>query len=166
MMYKVIRDPIYSEVKLNPLELLIIDTPLFQRLRYISQLVGTSWVFPASTHNRFSHSLGVLHISSLYSSHLFKNDIFKQVVIRLAGLLHDIAHGPFSHQFDDTIYKSLNIFKGHDEFRKKVIIEFLPVFIVQKLITNLDLFDKVKDFIYSLNWQVLAIGSRWPCNKT
>jgi len=152
MMYKVIRDPIYSEIKLNPLELLIIDTPLFQRLRDISQLVGTSWVFPASTHNRFSHSLGVLHISSLYSSHLFKNDIFKQVVIRLAGLLHDIAHGPFSHQFDDTIYKSLNIFKGHDEFRRKVIIEFLPVFIVQKLITNLDLFYKVKDFIYGLNF--------------
>jgi HD superfamily phosphohydrolase len=151
-MYKVIRDPIYSEVKLNPLELLIIDTPLFQRLRDISQLVGTSWVFPASTHNRFSHSLGVLYISSLYSAHLFKNDVFKQVVIRLAGLLHDIAHGPFSHQFDDTIYKSLNIFKGHDEFRKKVIIEFLPVFIIKKLITNLDLFDKVKDFIYSFNF--------------
>ncbi len=151
-MYKIIRDPIYSEIKLNPLEILIIDNPLFQRLRNISQLVGTSWVFPSSTHNRFSHSLGVLHISSLYSSHLFKNDLFKQVVIRLSALLHDIAHGPFSHQFDDTIYKSLNIINGHDSFRKKVITKFLPVFIIQKLSYDFELFIKLKEFIFSLNF--------------
>ncbi len=151
-MYKIIRDPLYSEIKLNPLELLIIDNPLFQRLRNISQLVGTAWVFPSSTHNRFSHSLGVLHISSLYSSHLFRDDLFKQVVIRLSALLHDIAHGPFSHQFDDTIYKSLKIINGHDSFRKKVITEFLPVFIFQKLAYDSVLFNKLKEFIFNLNF--------------
>lgn len=147
MYYKIIRDPIYSEIRLNPLEVLIIDTPLFQRLRNITQLVGVSWVFPSSTHNRFSHSLGVLHIASLYSSHLFKHNKFKQVVIRLAALLHDIAHGPFSHQFDDTVYKKLGIHKGHDEFRKTVILNHLPIFIKKSLRDNLQLAYHLAEFI-------------------
>ncbi|MCS6955529.1 MAG: HD domain-containing protein, partial [Candidatus Calescibacterium sp.] len=136
MKIKIIRDPIHGEIRIFPLEWLIIDTPLFQRLRYVSQLVGAQFVFPGCTHNRFSHSLGAMNICSMYCQKFIeqkKIDYLEYRVLRLASLLHDIAHGPFSHQFDETIYKKNNYINGHDEFRNKVILEFLPYFIEKKI---------------------------------
>lgn len=133
---KIIRDPIHGEIRIFPLEWLIIDTPLFQRLRYINQLVGSQFVFPGCTHNRFSHSLGAMNICSMYCNKFYEErriDYFESRILRLSSLLHDIAHGPFSHQFDETIYKKNNYPEGHDDFRNKVIREFLPHFIQKKL---------------------------------
>lgn len=137
MKTKVIRDPIHGQIQIYPLEWLIIDTPIFQRLRYISQLVGAQFVFPGCTHNRFSHSLGAMNICDLYCKKLMDDgslDYYNYRLLRLASLLHDIAHGPFSHQFDETIYKSNNYPNGHDDFRKKVITEFIPYFLKKKIL--------------------------------
>ncbi len=125
MYYKVSRDPIHSEIFLYPLEILAIDTRPVQRLRYLSQLVGAELVYPGATHNRFAHSLGVMHICGLYGSRLFE-DPSKRRIVRLAGLLHDIGHGPFSHQFDDVVYAKMGLEDGHDEYRKRILLEMMP----------------------------------------
>jgi len=130
--YKVSKDPIYSEIFLYPLEIVTCDTKIVQRLRKLSQLVGAEWVYPGATHTRFAHSLGVMHVSGLYASRLF-NDPSRIRIIRLAGLLHDIAHGPFSHQFDDTIYKKLGFEEGHDEYREILLLKKLPEEIIERI---------------------------------
>ncbi len=125
MYYKVSRDPIYSEILLYPLEILVIDTKAMQRLRYLSQLVGSEYVYPGATHTRFAHSLGVMHLSGVYAEHLYDTPD-KVRILRLAGLLHDIGHGPFSHQFDDVVYKKLGFKDGHDEYRHRLLRGYFP----------------------------------------
>ncbi|HEU23887.1 MAG: metal-dependent phosphohydrolase [Mesoaciditoga sp.] len=126
MYYKVSRDPLYSEIFMYPLEILATDTPIVQRLRYLSQLVGSQMSYPSATHTRFSHSLGVMHVSGLYASHLFGNDSPQFKIARLAGLLHDVGHGPFSHQFDEVVYDFFGYKEGHDEFREKLLTKKMP----------------------------------------
>jgi len=124
--HKVSRDPVHGEIKLMPLEILIVDTLPVQRLRFLSQLAGAEFVYPGATHTRFLHSLGTMHICGMYAQHLFK-DPLKFTLLRLAGLLHDVGHGPYSHQFDEVIFKEkLGITEGHDEYRKRIILEILP----------------------------------------
>ncbi|QTA37335.1 HD domain-containing protein [Thermosipho ferrireducens] len=125
MYYKVARDPVYSEIFMYPLEILAADTNALQRLRYLSQLVGAEYVYPGATHTRFSHSLGTMHIAGMYAEHLY-DQIEKVRILRLAGLLHDIGHGPFSHQFDDVVYKRMQLDEGHDEYRKRILLEYMP----------------------------------------
>ncbi|BBE31200.1 metal-dependent phosphohydrolase [Tepiditoga spiralis] len=119
--YKVSRDPIQSEIFLYPLEIVISDTQAMQRLRYLSQLAGAEYVYPSATHTRFSHSLGVMHLSGVYSQHIYPENHSKFRILRLAGLLHDIGHGPYSHQFDDAVYKKMGYKDGHDEYREKIL---------------------------------------------
>ncbi|XP_057685987.1 deoxynucleoside triphosphate triphosphohydrolase SAMHD1 [Corythoichthys intestinalis] len=103
---KVFNDPIHGHVELHPLLVKIIDTPQFQRLRNIKQLGGTYFVFPGASHNRFEHSIGVGYLAG----HLVKalNERQPELLIsqrdilcvQIAGLCHDLGHGPFSHMFD------------------------------------------------------------------
>lgn len=123
--FKVSRDPIYSEIFLYPLEIVISDTKAMQRLRYLSQLAGAEYVYPSATHTRFSHSLGVMHLSGVYSEHIYGDNHSKFRLLRIAGLLHDVGHGPYSHQFDDVVYKKMGYSDGHDDFREKIIKNIL-----------------------------------------
>lgn len=131
MYYKASRDPIYSEIILHPIEILIIDTKAMQRLRYLSQLVGAEYVYSGATHTRFAHSLGVMHLSGIYAEQLYDTPD-KVRILRLAGLLHDIGHGPFSHQFDDVVYKKLGFNDGHDEYRHKLLRDYFPKELAKK----------------------------------
>jgi HD superfamily phosphohydrolase len=112
---KTINDPIWGSIDLLPWEALLLDTPLIQRLRGVRQLAMAHQVYPSATHTRHAHSLGVVHASSKMMEALERNagyrreygidrdanipgiDHVDRVVVRLAGLLHDIGHGPFSH---------------------------------------------------------------------
>jgi putative nucleotidyltransferase with HDIG domain len=91
-----IRDPIHSYIELSDLEVDIIDTSYFQRLQRVNQLGLSKLVYPGANHTRFEHSLGVMYIAGSFaeSLNLSKTDIKHY---RLAGLLHDIGHGPYSH---------------------------------------------------------------------
>lgn len=134
---RTIRDPIYDEVRLTEIENKIIDTPIFQRLRWISQLSGVKHVYPSAVHTRLAHSIGVMHLAGRYAEEVFKKheDVaYKVQKARLAGLLHDIGHGPFSHQFDDIVFKKVypNIPHGHDHHRDIIIQSDLLVDLIEE----------------------------------
>lgn len=116
-MFKDLSDPIYGFVRVEDHELKVIDAILFQRLRYIRQLGVAYLVFPSAQHTRFEHSVGVMELSTrIYNSLGFKDDRLMRVV-RLAGLLHDIGHPPFSHTTEVLLGS-----RGHEEIGYKVIM--------------------------------------------
>lgn len=123
-----IKDPIYGYVRLYEHELKIIDTASFQRLRRIKQLSSAHFVYPGATHTRFSHSLGVMHLSGLFASQLlepYKNAISERTLlhyfflIRLWGLTHDLGHGPFSHTFDEVVLQEMGL--NHEYMSAKIV---------------------------------------------
>ncbi len=103
-----IRDPIHKYIHMTDVERSIIDTPVFQRLRRIKQLAGAHLTYPGAVHTRFLHSLGAMftagkifsHLVNYYPEQANEDDI---QLIRLAGMLHDIGHGPFSHTFEEVL---------------------------------------------------------------
>ncbi len=91
-----IQDSLHGYIELNAEETSIIDRPEMQRLRRIQQLGLSSLVYPSATHTRFQHSLGVMHTAGRFADNLGINGE-RRKELRLAGLLHDSGHGPFSH---------------------------------------------------------------------
>jgi hypothetical protein len=92
-----IRDPIHGFIKLeNEHEERILALPEFQRLRRIHQLAAAYLLYPGATHTRFEHSLGTFHVATKLAKNANLED-HRQETVRLAALLHDIGHGPFSH---------------------------------------------------------------------
>lgn len=104
-----IYDPIHGFIELTLLMKQIIDTEEFQRLRDLKQLGATSFVFPSANHTRFEHSIGVSHLAGKMIESIRKNNPELKItdrqieLTRIAGLLHDIGHGPYSHLYDDYI---------------------------------------------------------------
>ncbi len=100
-----IKDPMYGFVELNETERRIIDTPAFQRLRYVKQLGFTYLTYPGALHTRFDHSIGTMHAAGLMAKTLAMDED-EIALVRLLGLLHDIGHGPFSHSFEAALLDS------------------------------------------------------------
>jgi HD superfamily phosphohydrolase len=113
--YRVFNDVIYGHTtKLDIRLWKFIDHPMFQRLRYINQLGTASYTFPCAIHTRFNHSLGVAYLAGKWISKFKKrqpnlvisnHDVF---LVQLAGLLHDVGHGPFSHAFEKMFVRTLD----------------------------------------------------------
>ena len=101
-----IRDPVHGLIRLTEQEMRIVDTRAFQRLRRIRQLAMADLVYPGALHTRFEHSLGVLHVTHLILRRLEQSERLCDKdarVIRLAALLHDVGHGPFSHVSEELL---------------------------------------------------------------
>lgn len=91
-----IQDALHGYIELSDEESKIVDRPEFQRLRRIQQMGLSSLVYPSATHTRFQHSLGVMHMAGAFAENLGL-DSERRKELRIAGLLHDSGHGPFSH---------------------------------------------------------------------
>lgn len=136
-----IRDPIHGFITLTRDEQRIIDTAPFQRLRRIRQLATTYLLYPSAEHTRFPHSLGVMHVSNLVFDKIYnkRKDVlgwsddetkrYRQM-LRLASLLHDVAHAPFSHVADDLFDESV---KSHEGMAGKIITESAITPIIDKI---------------------------------
>lgn len=134
---RIIRDPIHGNIKIYGTEEPILNSREFQRLRYITQLSFCSLVYPGAVHSRFAHSLGAMHLAgemyrslTLNAGLEFDSDIF--LAVRLAAMLHDIGHGPFSHVFeravtffDSTHQDSGKIAFDHEMMAIRIIKELL-----------------------------------------
>jgi deoxynucleoside triphosphate triphosphohydrolase SAMHD1 len=112
---KEINDPLWGSIALTELEILIVDSPLVQRLRYIKQLGVIHWVYPGAVHSRFEHTLGVLHqvqnlINALNSiaiaqgSGRIVNDEYRHL-LRVCAVLHDVGHAAFSHVSESALQR-------------------------------------------------------------
>ncbi|WP_461832131.1 HD domain-containing protein [Aquifex sp.] len=125
-------DPLYGFVELNPLELRLVDSFPFQRLRYIKQLGVAYLVFPSAQHTRFEHSIGVLYTTNRIAEKLGIKDI---KLLRLAGLLHDVGHPPFSHTTEVLLPEE----KTHEDFTERVIRETEIYNILRKELSHEDI---------------------------
>lgn len=114
MKKKFIRDSVYGDIRLNEIEVEVMDNPQFQRLRRIKQLGLISLIYPGANHTRFEHSIGTMHIASKLADKLDLNQEDKELV-RISALLHDIGHGPFSHVSEGVLSFP------HEELTKYVI---------------------------------------------
>ena len=125
-----VRDPLYGLIEYNDKEEQIMNTHLFQRLRGMQQLALANFVYPGAHHTRFEHSLGVMHLCGRISSELELGEGRKKI-LRLAGLLHDIGHGPFSHVseqiMDENVDKSILI-----EYKAQNAHELLSIILIEQ----------------------------------
>jgi len=113
-----IKDPIHGYLKINPQELMLVDSFPLQRLRRIKQLPGSEFVYPGAVNTRFEHSLGVMHLAGVMGESLTEErDSIS--LLRVAGLLHDVGHGPFSHAFEGILRELLGI--SHEEMASLLI---------------------------------------------
>lgn len=93
-----VRDPIHGFIDLRPVEAALVDSRAFQRLRRVKQLGLTHLVYPGAEHSRFAHSLGACHVAGLLAASLTRAGWSgRPEVVRVAALLHDLGHPPFSH---------------------------------------------------------------------
>ena len=142
-----IKDPIYGYVYITEKEKAVIDSYPVQRLRRLRQLAGAEYVYPGANHTRFEHSVGVMHLSGKVlenpniSQHISKDEA---EIVKIAALLHDVGHGPFSHIFEHLLIKKLG--KTHED---------LTVWIIK----NSELKDELSKLGYSVDEIAdLAVG--------
>src|SRR5262245_9736371 len=161
-----VRCPIYGFIALDDWERDIISQPAFQRLRRIRQLAWTDQVYPAAMHTRFEHSLGVMHMATaLYdgvvqrSGDMLRNELgYKDAginrhrqLVRLASLLHDVGHAPFSHAGEDLMPQRAdqNRLYKHEDYSTAIIrTEFRDV--IEQHKTNISNYNFKADDIADL----------------
>lgn len=107
MHFEILRDPVWNNIRVDELTLSLVDTEVFQRLRYVRQLGWTYLVYPGATHSRFEHALGTHHLSRRTLALLCEAEDAasisedEQAIVRSAALLHDVGHYPFSHALEE-----------------------------------------------------------------
>ncbi len=125
-----IRDPVHNFIRLQDEERRLLGTPVFQRLRGIRQLALATLVYPGALHTRFDHSLGVMHVAGQMAQSLGmgEDDIGR---VRLAALLHDVGHGPFSHVSEYALERYADRTTLQPEQKKEKIHELVSALIIR-----------------------------------
>ena len=137
-----IKDPVHGYVYITEVEKEIIDSYPVQRLRRLRQLAGAEYVYPGANHTRFEHSVGVMYLAGKVTenpniSRLLDDEEVE--LLRLAALLHDVGHGPFSHIFEHLLVKELG--KTHED---------MTVWIVQN--------SELKDLLNKIGYDPEVVG--------
>ena len=118
---RVVRDPLFGDVRLTDYERSVLNTPVMQRLRYIKQLGLTNLVYPGAEHSRLSHAVGCIYrteqmLRSVEDINGVRIDPNTRLVARLYALIHDVTHVPFGHTIEDE----LGIYERHDDNRGRI----------------------------------------------
>src|SRR5208282_4806272 len=101
----------------------LIDTPFIQRLRRVHQLAGSYLVYPGAVHTRFEHVVGAMHVAGLIAESLAPtSEIGPDEVqeVRIAALLHDVGHGPFSHMYEEVLAEKTNV--THEDISQRIVL--------------------------------------------
>jgi HD superfamily phosphohydrolase len=119
-----INDPVHGFIGITGIEAKIINSFPYQRLRRIKQLSGGHFVYPTAEHTRFGHCIGVMYLAGLSGRRLLSrmglgNQKLQEV--RIAGLLHDIGHGPFSHVFEEVLIEKRGM--NHEDVTEWIILK-------------------------------------------
>jgi uncharacterized protein len=149
---KIINDPVYGFITIDdPLIFEIISHPYYQRLRRIHQMAFASLVYPGAVHSRLHHSLGAYHLMGLALTELRNKgvDITKEEEqgAKIAILLHDIGHGPYSHALERKLIKGV-----HHEDISSLILQLLNEQFNGKLELAIEIFSGTytKQFLHQL----------------
>jgi len=102
---RLVQDPVHGLIKISPLAYKIINTDVFKRLKGLKQLGCVHEVFPMAVHSRFEHSLGVMHIAGQLCEALSVSGRDK-LCVEIAGLCHDLGHGPYSHLYEVLVRRA------------------------------------------------------------
>jgi uncharacterized protein len=119
-----IRDPVHGYVKMTEVERELVDSPFLQRLRRIHQLAGSYLVYPGAIHTRFEHVIGTMHVAGQIAETLVRASELDDAAIqevRVAALLHDVGHGPFSHMYEEVL--SGRDETSHEDISQRLILE-------------------------------------------
>lgn len=172
---KFIRDAIHKNINIKePVIKDLIATKEFQRLRWISQLGGAQIAFPSATHTRYTHSLGVYHVLSRVFKEVRSAKAIneqEQLIVKIAGLLHDIGHGPFSHSFEKVLNlkEDPNYPFSHEFYTCAIISD--PATEVNKILKahKIDVEQVVaiikKDETKCFKYQVQLVSSQLDCDR-
>ena len=117
MTVKLIKDPVHGYISLGEDEVGVLDTYPVQRLRRIIQLPFVHLVYPGARHTRFDHSLGCMYLAGEFSERL-GFDEHRRKILRLAGLLHDLGHTPYSHLLEPLLEEAGTT---HEEMTIKIL---------------------------------------------
>src|SRR6476661_4886005 len=149
---KIINDPVHGFITVDdPLIFEIISHPWYQRLRRIHQMAFASLVYPGAVHTRLHHSLGAYHLMGLALHELKGKDVAitpeEEQGAKIAILLHDVGHGPFSHALEKRLIKGV-----HHEDISALILQLLNDQFDGKLQTAIDIFSNThpKPFLHQL----------------
>ena len=144
-----IRDPVHGYVKLTQVERELVDSQFVQRLRRVHQLAGSYLVYPGAVHTRFEHVVGAMHVAGQIAESLVRSsgiDPDEVQELRIAALLHDVGHGPFSHMFEEVLTEKTA--KTHED-------------ISQMIVKGTDIADVLERHGYSARkMSTLAVGKR------
>lgn len=152
-------DSVHGYILVDEKEKKYIDNPWMKRLKRINQLGLLDHVFPSASHSRFEHSIGVGHLAEKYIERLtnnsenFKPNYIDKFSVKLAGLFHDIGHGPFSHVFDNVLVKNKLL---HHEYRSRNIVEYIFKSVgTTKTISSAYMIDNIKEMIQPVHCKYL-----------
>jgi len=137
-----IKDPVHGYVYITEAEKQLIDSYPVQRLHRLRQLAGSEFVYSGANHTRFEHSIGVMYLAGKLTENQNLSQLLSEEeiqIVRMAALLHDVGHGPFSHVFEHLLVKFLN--KTHEDMTR---------WIIQK--------SELRDIISGLGYDADAIG--------
>ena len=153
----VILDPIHGYIEFDKMKRSLFDTPQMQRLRRIKQLGFSNLVYPGANHTRFEHSMGAMHLASLFAKiQTESSDSISAVTgyggldeIVVSALLHDIGHGPFSHATEKLIEQYTR--RSHDD--------------VRQLLSETEVGDILRDFGFSPSRIARHIAGKTPVSQ-
>jgi len=168
----IIADNIHGHIVVPPICQAVIDTPQFDRLRGLRQLGSAHYVYPSAKHTRWEHSLGVMHLAGQFINHLMLKkpgcaDQVDRLCVMLAGLCHDLGHGPFSHLWESFVSEAREGYKWRHEKTSLDMLDFIindnnlvPVF-AQNGLTEIDI-TFVKEMIFGPLHQGSDKEGAWP----